>query len=240
MITSCGHTYDKESIVEWLDGGHNTCPLCRAIISKAKLRPNNSTRIRIGLPELSDRSIGEEEESLSGSTTSEYSSGEIPDDILHGVAVDFMDRDYHCCGVDHDGYISQYFCFCAESVEYHDRTCYCGICCGMFSLYTLGSFSSPAAKTMCGIFYPLWLLFMLLLTILEVIIRIILMITTVVIVIILAVLIIAIILLLIVVIIIVIIILAIICIIGCIFSFPCLVITCCCSFIQGLIEVMKA
>ena len=40
MITKCGHSFDSESLDDWLKNGRNDCPSCKKAFSKADLVPD--------------------------------------------------------------------------------------------------------------------------------------------------------------------------------------------------------
>eukprot|EP00696_Hemimastix_kukwesjijk_P005126 gnl/Hemi2/16516_TR5522_c0_g1_i1.p1 gnl/Hemi2/16516_TR5522_c0_g1~~gnl/Hemi2/16516_TR5522_c0_g1_i1.p1 ORF type:complete len:243 (+),score=55.73 gnl/Hemi2/16516_TR5522_c0_g1_i1:74-730(+) len=48
VMTTCGHSFSESTIDKWLTT-HTTCPLCKAAVDKAALRPNFALRQAIAL-----------------------------------------------------------------------------------------------------------------------------------------------------------------------------------------------
>jgi hypothetical protein len=42
VTTSCGHSFQRQSLLHWLDGGHPSCPCCRAHVTRQSLRKNSA------------------------------------------------------------------------------------------------------------------------------------------------------------------------------------------------------
>ena len=227
MLTACNHRFEKSTIYSWLDTGNDTCPLCRETILKSTLKPDNETRIRLGLPEKAELST-EESETVKPEDTSQSREAEI----------EIGEGDLSCCGMDHADKCTSCFCMCARRVESQedDTICWNWFLGGWFARRALGSESTPGSRSAWGTLWPLWLLITAILYVVEAIIRVSILLAIIITICTVVVVALIVISIIVGILIVVAIWIAIVCIISCILCWPCYLCLCCCNCCTAILK----
>ena len=136
------------------------------MLTKRDLRPDNTTRTRLGLEEKSQLTPeGSEATPPAGQGMNEYEvhiDREAQQEIAAGELT--------CCGIDHAEKCSSCFCIFARRVESSPSSIVCWnfFLGGFFARKTMGSQSTPASRSVCGTLWPLWALLTLIFYVIEI------------------------------------------------------------------------